>query len=357
MLDEPAAIRDREREHFHACAECRNRYATIVADADKVGQWIAVSAVGVDSSAALARLENRIESEGLRPRRWKAPLLYRRQSGPRMRAGFGGAVAALVIAGAFTWTPAGSLAQDLITVFQPSHVVALPVTAGDLKTLSQLAKYGTVRVPSGVSPTSVSGPEAASAQSGMAVLTPASLPSDVSSTVTYRVLPSESASFTFSASKAAATAAASGRSLPSMPANIDGSTLKLTTGTAVLATYGAAHQEIPNLVIGQMRRPVVTARGVSEKELEDYLLSLPGISPELAAQVRAIGDPTTALPIPVPVNMAYSHPVVVHGVQGLAIGDSTGAGSGVVWQKDGVIYGVAGPISEAEVLTIANGLH
>jgi hypothetical protein len=91
--------------------------------------------------------------------------------------------------------------------------------------------------------------------------------------------------------------------------------------------------------------------------MEDYLLSLPGISPGLAGAVRALKDPTTTLPIPVPIEYASSKTVSVQGVQGVLVGDNTGAGAGVVWIKNNLVYAVAGPLKEADVLSVANGLR
>jgi hypothetical protein len=359
MVDEPAAIRDPERDHYRSCITCRNRCAAISADADESGQWMAAPAVAVDRGAALARLQQRIHADGLRPpRRWKLGVIFGIVGRGRVaRTGMMIAASAAVIAGALAWTPAGSLAQDVITIFQPSQPVAVTVTAGDVQALNQLTKYGTFSMPSGGQVRVVSGPAEAAAASSMTLLTPSSLPADVSPAVTYSIVPGQNASFTFSSAKASAAAAAAGESLPPMPANLDGSTLEVTTSAAVLATYGSRSQDIPNLVIGQMSHPIIRATGVTVQQLEDYLLSLPGISPQLAAEVRAIGDPTSALPIPVPAGGVYSSQVTVQGVKGVAVGDSTGVGSGVVWQKDGIVYGVAGPISKDEVLTIANGLR
>ena len=61
----------------------------------------------------------------------------------------------------------------------------------------------------------------------------------------------------------------------------------------------------------------MTSTGVTPTQLEDYLLAQPGISPQLAADIKAIGDPTTTLPIPVPVQFATSSKVTVQGVQGV----------------------------------------
>ena len=56
--------------------------------------------------------------------------------------------------------------------------------------------------------------------------------------MTYAVLSQGTASFTFSAAKARAAAAATGKTLPAIPAGLDGSTLQVTIGPAVVATYG-----------------------------------------------------------------------------------------------------------------------
>jgi len=80
-------------------------------------------------------------------------------------------------------------------------------------------------------------------------------------------------------------------------------------------------------------------------------------TPQLAGQIRAIKDPSSTLPVPIPVDMATSKKVTVQGVEGIFVGDSTGLGSAVIWQKDGIVYGVAGTLTEQQVLAVANSLH
>jgi len=53
------------------------------------------------------------------------------------------------------------------------------------------------------------------------------------------------------------------------------------------------------------------------------------LSPALAAEIRAIGDPDTTMPVLIPIDRAFGQPVRVQGVAGLGIGDNTGVG-GVV---------------------------
>jgi hypothetical protein len=206
------------------------------------------------------------------------------------------------------------------------------------------------------------------------VRTPTWLPAGVPAQPRYAALPTETGTFTFSAAKAAATARATGKALPPMPAGLDGSVMRLTIGPAVVAAYGgrsgfglkrallhgaetSSLGALPSLVVAEARRPLVESTGASVADIESYLLAMPGISPALAAQIKAIGDPNTTLPVPVPVNMATAHAVSVDGVSGLAIGDNTGLGSVVIWQKDGMVYGIAGSLSEDQALNVANSLR
>jgi hypothetical protein len=187
----------------------------------------------------------------------------------------------------------------------------------------------------------------------------------VSTNVSYVVVPQAVATFTFSAAKAQAAAAAQGKTLPPMPAGMDGSTLTLTVGPALVEVFGDLPQgsasdvsqlQLPQLIVAESKAPVVTSTGVSVTELENYLLKQPGITPQLAADIKAIGDPTHTLPIPVPVGYATSSDVTVQGVQGVALGDNTGAGAAVVWIKGNVFF-VGGSLKQSEILTIANQLR
>jgi hypothetical protein len=288
-----------------------------------------------------------------------------------------GAVAAAALAAVIVLSPVGSYAQGFLTVFTPKQVAAVPVSLDAMKSLPNLDNYGTFTEGTRTNPTSAASAAAAGAAANLNVLTPGTLPGGLPTAVSYDVLPAQSASFTFSASKAQASAAAQGKTLPAMPKDIDGSSVTVSTGAAVIASYGTppesaeteaiAKQAKDNpqsaqglgnvLIIGQSTAPVVTSTGVSAADLEAYLLAQPGISPDLASAIKAIGDPTTTLPIPVPVSVATSHPVNVQGVSGLSVADSTGLGGGIIWVKNGIVYGVAGTFSENDLLAVANSLH
>ena len=90
--------------------------------------------------------------------------------------------------------------------------------------------------------------------------------------------------------------------------------------------------------------------------MESYLLAQPGISPSLAAAIKAMGDPTSTLPIPVPINKAVSQNVTLtDGTHAVVIGDSTGLIGGIIWEKGGIVYGVGGSLTQSQLISVANG--
>ena len=140
--------------------------------------------------------------------------------------------------------------------------------------------------------------------------------------------------------------------------------LRLQTGQIFNAHYEAAASSTgkrksgtPFIEIIEAAAPRVTSTGATLDTLEQYLLSMPNVSPNLAAQIRALGDIQNTIPVPVVIDKQTARTVTIRGVKGLAIGDNTGLGAGVMWQKDGTIYVVAGPLSMDQVMTVANGLR
>jgi hypothetical protein len=392
LCDEPAAIPATARRHCATCARCRGRFDTIAADAHAAATLLAVGDVRADPAAAFTQIRHRIAAEsGVHSKRWHQRWYERmgamvQLNGRRLARPVGGVIAAAALVGALALTPAGSLAQSFITIFEPQQFVPVPVTSGDLQSLPNLRDYGTMTQSAQPAAQQVASAAAAAAASGLVVRAPASLPAGVPTNVTFTVLSQGTASFTFSAARAQAAAAATGKALPPMPAGFDGSTLQVTIGPAVVATYSgnmgisggdtklrsrhvgikgmvtgrAAVQregDIPSLVVAEAAQPRIKSTGATVQEIEDYLLEQPGVSPQLATEIKAIGDPTTALPIPIPVERATAQTVQVQGVSGLAVGDNTGIGSGVIWEKDGVVYGVAGALPESQILAVANSLQ
>ena len=331
-----------------------------------IEDMLSVPEAQVDTERALARLRARVEGEHIAP-------VTRSGSAPR-RIGVNiwlrGLAAAATVALVATLLTVSGLAETILTIFEPKQLVAVPITVTDLNGAASFGAYGTLTWTEQPKPYDVPDVRTAAHDSGMTVLVPGNLPAGVGAPH-YGVMNKTTATFTFSADKTKQAAAALQRTPPPMPANIDGSKLFITGGPAVVAYYsdstnttgatGATGASpfagMPTLIVAQGRPPVVQSDGVTVEQLQSYLLAQPGISPQLAAQIRAIKDPSSTLPVPIPVDMATSKKVTVQGVEGIFVGDSTGLGSAVIWQKDGIVYGVAGTLTEQQVLAVANSLH
>lgn len=398
-LDEASrglALSEAEQAHLAQCTDCQTRLDDMRATAHFAAQHLSDPVPPVDATLALARLRQREQDTRLKTKAWTLPLidlqsliftlermltvteqtLVRRWIKPVSAV----ALVALLIA-AFMLTPLGSYAQGVLDLFTPKQFVAVPMTAAQARTLPDLDDYGDMRVIQEPRD-SRTATEAEAAQAvGFSLLKPSYLPQGIApDKASYAVTGGGQAEFTFNAQKAAATAAKKGQTLPTMPANMDGAKLNLSIPNAVVTTYGntelfengSTGGDRPGLtprgpsravdgstfiIVAQMKAPSVTSTGVTVDELKNYLLSQPGLDPQLAASLRAIADPTSTLPIPIPANQYNSKPVQVQGVQGLFLGDSSGLGSGVVWQKNGIIYAVGGALREGEVLQIANSLR
>jgi hypothetical protein len=353
MVDDPDAHGGADKRHLETCAECQARYGTVSKDALSISSLMTAPELEVDVASAF----NRVRSAPAAQPRFGFRL-------PVMRPGSRPMVLAFATVAAAAALLVTAVAQGG-GIFAPATVTPVPVKVADLQALSQLSAYGTLTWTKQPQPQVVTSAAEAKSVSGLTPPTVASLPKGVSSTVTYAATTQGVAVFTFSAAQAAAEAAKTGKPLPKLPAGIDGAKLTVSVGPAVAEIFGNLNQAgasdptqagMPQLIVAKSDAPVATSTQVTVKQMEDYLLAQPGISPELSAAIKAIGDPSTTLPIPVPIEFATSSKVTVQGVQGVALGDNTGVGAGVIWIKNGEVFGVAGTVKLADALDIANHL-
>jgi hypothetical protein len=91
--------------------------------------------------------------------------------------------------------------------------------------------------------------------------------------------------------------------------------------------------------------------------VRDYLLSLPGLPENLAAQLRAFSGDGTTLPLPVPADLATSSDTQVNGLPATVLASRDEAMAAVVWVDDGVVTAVAGALGADEVVSLARGVR
>ncbi len=356
LHDDRFAVSNRDREHLGGCDRCQQRASNVAADATHAEAMFASPvAVSAADEHALFRLRQRVAA-GARPAVDDLPT----PSASRRRRWALGAVAVpVVVAGLVV----SANAAGWLSIFSPTRVAPVTLTAGQLNGLPDLSAYGRVQT-TNLEPQQVSGPAQAAASTGLHVLQPASLPADVPGSPRWEVVGHGGATFTLDAAAAAAAAAKAGHAPPDIPTSLNGTTVTVDAGPAVLTIFGASSpisgasdSGPPTLVIAQGVRPTASTNGATLQQLEDFLVRQPGVSPELAAEIRAIGDPASTLPIPVISGAMTSQTISINGVQGVVTGDATGLGSAVIWEKNGLVYAVGGLLPQSEVLDIARSLH
>jgi hypothetical protein len=259
-------------------------------------------------------------------------------------------------------TPAGrSAASSFLAQFRSQRFAVVtidPEQAGDLA--GDLQRLGTVHGDlRGIAPQQVASPAAAARKVGFPVALPdaAVLPAGVDTRPRVSVTPARQLRFTLEAAKVRRYLEVHGRSGADLPPGLDGATLVADVPAAVLLQYAGA-DGIPRLVVGQSRELTARAEGgVSLEGLRGFLLGLPGLPPQTVRQLKAIGDWRDTLPLPVPADRIDWRATTVQGGQGLLLGERSGLGSAVIWQRDGRIYGVAGVLRQPQTLRVAESLH
>lgn len=347
LVDEPAGVTDDDRAHVADCPTCRRALDTARADAALVGSALAAPATrDLDTDAAWARLSSTSAAPArpvaVRPSRWRSAV---------RRPAIAALSAAVLVAGAGV-----AAANDWLPIFRTEQVDPVEISATDLVQVPDLSAYGDLQVTHAPDPQQV--PDAATAEerTGLAVPAVAALPDGVTGEPTYQAAGLVEATFTFSAEKAAQAAAAQGEALPPVPAGLDGSSLRLQAGPGVAAVW-TQPTGVPTLVVARVIAPTVDSSGADFDTVRNYLLSLPGLPPSLAAQLKDLSEQGGTLPLPVPAEMVTSSTADVHGSEATVLTSRNGLFAGVVWVEDGVMTGVAGSLSADELLSVARGLR
>lgn len=358
IYDEPLALTAADQAHYDGCAQCQARFQSIANAARSSAVLLSVPSFEPQSAPALAALRRRISEDARRPVPWYQRWLDR--NSPRMRPLATPAIAIALAAALLTGVAVTGVSGFLTRIFEPTKIVAVQVSPSDVFPSSVLLDYGQIKwLPAPPNPQLVADAAAAHTQSGLPILLPASLPNGVSGPVSYAVVPTATASMTFDSASLQASAARKHVHVNPMPSNINGSTLVVNAGPGLIEAWGLAatstEMQMPTLVIAQTRVPTVDSTGASFTQIENYLLSQPGVPPDLAAQIKLIKDPSTTLPIPIPKGFATTESTTVNGAPGVLIKAVLGAG--VVWEKNGVIYAVGGQLTPDQVLAIATSLH
>ena len=264
------------------------------------------------------------------------------------------AVAALAAAVVLTGAGAAA-ASGWLQIFRTEQVAAVSLSTADLIALPDLSAYGDLVVTGEVDLHRVRDAGAAAAQTGLDVPEVTALPRGISGEPEYQVGGEVSASFTFSTDRAAQTAAKAGKTLPPAPRGLDGSQVRLTAGPGVAQVWSSS-AGLPALVVGRAVAPSAVSSGVPFETVRDYLLSLPGLPEDVAAQLRTFTADGATLPLPVPADEITTSSAQVNGLSATVLATRDRTLAAVVWVDDAVVTAVAGALDADEVLSIARDL-
>jgi hypothetical protein len=347
LLDEPAGVSDPDRAHVADCEQCLRDLTVMQQDAALVGATLATDD---HHDADVAAAWQRLSTAG--PGRARPPARRaRRFHDVLRRPAFAGLAVGLVLAGAGT-----AAANDWLPIFRTEKVAPVSFSTEDLVALPDLRAYGTVLVSKAADVHDVPDAVTAAAESGLQLPVVADLPDGVIGQPRYQVGKEVSATFTFSAELAARAAQRIGKALPPPPPGLDGSSVRLVAGPGVAQTWGSS-SGLPALVVGRAVAPKAFSSGVPFETVRDYVLSMPGLPGDVAAQLRSFTADGSTLPLPVPVEQATSTSTEVDGEPATLLRSRDKAMAAVVWVKEGVVTVVAGSLNSSEVLTVARELR
>ena len=147
-----------------------------------------------------------------------------------------------------------------------------------------------------------------------------------------------------------------GRPGARLPERYDDTRLVVQVPAMVVQQF-AGRDGGPALLVGKAGMlGMDTEGGASLEELREVVLGLPGLPEETVAQLRAIGDWRTTLPLPVPSEEVRWRATQVEGAEAIGFTDPSGKLHALLWQRHGYIWGVAGVVKSGEARDVANGL-
>ncbi len=355
LLDEPAGVADPDRDHAAACERCRGGLATLDEDRARVETALAVELADVDLDAAWRRLSAEVltPTPGAEVTPIHAARARRTGGGRSHRRRFAAGIAAtVVLAGA-----SAAAANGWLPVFRTEQVAPVAVSVGDLNALPDLSELGEYEVTGDPDLRDVPDAAAAEAETGLDVPEVMTLPRGIDGAPTYQVGDEVTATFTFSAERAAEAAAETGSDLPPVPPGLDGTRVRLVAGPALAAVWDGTTGP-PALVVGRAVAPAAFSDGASFAALRDYLTTVPGVPDDLVVQLRAFDAEGSTLPLPVPEDrLGRTSSAQVDGVEATVVATEDRTLAAVVWVEDGVVTAVAGALDADEVLAVARGLR
>lgn len=336
-----------------------------------------------DPKMALATFQRKLDAQDLSRERLETPYglvvsgtrLAQKKSKLRRNGWLMAAIAAVLVAVIFI-PNASVLADQFLALFRVQQFQPVNVNPQSFSSdfTTNLQSFGNIQISYDRNVLPKNPTQAQVEQSiHFPLLLPSHLPTGVSGVAHFMLINNGQGKFVFDATKAQAYLARTGQDSIHIPAQLNGATFTVTTDPGVVINYSNSCVAIDSksadagstqctkgaqLYIAEIPSPVVQATGeASLKDLRDFLLSLPKLSPQMHDLLQHLDLQNGIVPLPIP-SKAQAQQVTVHGVSGvLATYDPLKLGA-VIWQTHGIIYMIATTTSnQTDLLDTANALR
>jgi len=141
-----------------------------------------------------------------------------------------------------------------------------------------------------------------------------------------------------------------------LPDSLDGKVFSVRISPILMAEYGDGENR-KSVLVGEGHSPeLVMPEGVNPLEIRDVLVNLPFLPEDVRSRLASIGDWQHTLLIPTA--DGTSREVTIDGVSAVIVTpkDETRPGTGVIWNREGVVYGVAGDLTPTEAQQYAKSM-
>jgi hypothetical protein len=350
------------RAHVGACAGCREALAAEGARQGRVAERLAPlsapegSAEAAAAGPALARFHARYTAHDANISAWER---WKMQTMRRWRPLVAGAMVMVLALVLVAVPPARAVARQFLALFRVQQVVVLPVSPDALRgnpaleAIEERLEQADIRAVTAPDPVAVADRAEAEAVAGFAVREPAALPGD--GDTTYEVLGYTQYVMSYTRDMLVMLYELAGMDASLVPED-------LPDGEVSVAVEGIVRIARGGTVVFQAPSPVVEyPEGIDARAIGEAGLRLLGYAPEDARALAERVDWATTVVVPVPVGEVVTREVTVAGADGLLLvpadpATDWGEVPVLVWERDGILYAVRGPLDEGTLLDIAGSM-
>jgi len=273
----------------------------------------------------------------------------------------------------FSFASVRQAAADFLSIFRVQKITVIPISPeqwaaqeGKLENLAQMMEQGLLGTPTvlreGGAPQRVANAKEASDLAGFRVLVPSYVPNG-SSLKEFSVSVGPAIRYEVERAKAQSALELLGVADVSLP-EVEKLVIEADIPVVVLQEYRLPAEDgtETRFAVYQARNPTATVEpAVDLTVFGEAALRALGVPAEEARRLAGTIDWTSTLVIPVPANLAEFREVSVNGTAGIMLTEvAQQAGEpmrSLLWQKDNVMYIIAGRLRGSELLHIAESLR